>query len=201
MLRRHITPSLIISLLALFIATSGASYAALQIPKSSVGTKQLKTSAVTTKKVKNGSLLAKDFKSGQLPAGPAGPAGPQGKPGSDASVVAFRAEKVDNQVPLTNSLQSILSIDLPAGNYVLTARTNIFNPDIQAGTILCTIGNDVAQAMTVPGPGAIPVSQTATVALSAPSTVNLSCSESGNGTPTVAQRSITALQVGSITQG
>ena len=46
-MRKHITPSLIISLLALFIATSGASYAALQIPKNSVGTKQLKKNAVT----------------------------------------------------------------------------------------------------------------------------------------------------------
>ena len=62
MIRRHVTPSLIISLLALFIATSGASYAALQLPKNSVGSKQLKKSAVTTKKVKNRSLLAKDFK-------------------------------------------------------------------------------------------------------------------------------------------
>ena len=151
-------------------------------------------------KVKDGSLRAKDFKAGQLPAGPAGPAGPQGKAGSDASVIAFRAEKSDDQIPLTSSLQSVLSIDLPAGDYVLNARTNIFNPDSAPGTILCTISNDVAQAMTVPGPGAIPVSQTATVTLSAPGTVNLSCAESGGGAPTVAQRSITALQVGSITQ-
>ncbi|MCB0920610.1 MAG: hypothetical protein KDC08_02210, partial [Actinobacteria bacterium] len=71
-MRKHITPSLIISLLALFIATSGASYAALQIPKNSVGTKQLKKNAVTSKKVKDRSLLAKDFKNGQLPAGPQG---------------------------------------------------------------------------------------------------------------------------------
>jgi hypothetical protein len=65
---------------ALFIALSSTSYAAIKIPNNSVGNKQLKKDAVDTKKVKNKTLLAEDFKGG-LPAGPQGPQGPQGLQG------------------------------------------------------------------------------------------------------------------------
>ena len=79
-----------IAVIALFVALGGASYAAIKIPKNSVGTKQLKKNAVTSAKVKNRSLLAADFKAGQLPAGatgatglvgPRGATGEQGIPG------------------------------------------------------------------------------------------------------------------------
>jgi hypothetical protein len=65
----------------------GVSYAAVTLPRNSVGTGQLKRNAVTTTKVRDHSLLARDFKTGQLPAGakgdtgPQGPAGPQGAKG------------------------------------------------------------------------------------------------------------------------
>jgi hypothetical protein len=74
--------------LALIVALGGTSYAAVVLPRNSVGSKQLKKAAVTNSKlrtnavtsatVRNGSLRAKDFKAGQLPAGPAGPAGAAG---------------------------------------------------------------------------------------------------------------------------
>ncbi len=70
-----------IALVALFVALGGTSYAALTLPKNSVGTKQLRNGAVTAAKVRKGSLLAKDFKAGQLPRGPQGLAGVQGPPG------------------------------------------------------------------------------------------------------------------------
>ena len=71
--------------LALIVALGGTSYAAVILPRNSVGSKQLKkgavtnsklrTSAVTSGEVRNGSLRAKDFKAGQLPAGPLDPPG------------------------------------------------------------------------------------------------------------------------------
>jgi hypothetical protein len=70
-----------IALVALFVALGGTSYAALNMPANSVGTKQLRNGAVTAAKVRKGSLLAKDFKPGQLPRGPQGLAGVQGSPG------------------------------------------------------------------------------------------------------------------------
>jgi len=66
----------VMAALALFIALGGLSWAALTLPKKSVGTAQLKKNAVTTKKVKNRTLRRKDFRSGVLLQGPQGPPGP-----------------------------------------------------------------------------------------------------------------------------
>lgn len=73
---------MVVASIALTVALSGASYAAVVLPRDSVGTPQLKTNAVVSSKVKNGSLQAVDFAAGQLPAGPHGPAGPQGPAGA-----------------------------------------------------------------------------------------------------------------------
>lgn len=86
-----------IALLALFVALGGTSYAAVSLPKASVGSDQIKArsvqtlkiapgavtnkrladDAVNSKKVANGSLLAEDLAAGVLPktATPTGPAG------------------------------------------------------------------------------------------------------------------------------
>ncbi len=48
--------------MALVAALGGTSYAAIKLPKNSVGTKQIKANAVTSGKVRNGSLLSADFK-------------------------------------------------------------------------------------------------------------------------------------------
>jgi len=72
---------MMVAFVALLVALAGTSYAAVQLPANSVGTKQLKKNAVTGKKVKNRSLRAADFATGQLPAGPQGPQGAQGPAG------------------------------------------------------------------------------------------------------------------------
>jgi hypothetical protein len=71
----------VVAYLALFVALGGVSYAAVQLPKSSVATKHLKRNAVVSNKVKNGSLLRQDFRAGQLPTGARGPAGATGSQG------------------------------------------------------------------------------------------------------------------------
>jgi hypothetical protein len=73
--------STVAAYLALFIALGGTSYAAVKLPKNSVGGAQLKANAVTSEKVKNGSLSKSDFKAGNLPAGATGPQGAQGAQG------------------------------------------------------------------------------------------------------------------------
>lgn len=88
------SPATVIAVVALIVALGGTSYAALVLPRGSVGTPQLKrgavsadklrNNAVTSAKVKDHSLLSRDFKAGQLPAGPQGPkgdTGPQGPKG------------------------------------------------------------------------------------------------------------------------
>jgi hypothetical protein len=79
------------SLIALTVALAGTSYAAITLPKSSVGSAQIKTSAVknsdlgssavTSSKVKDRSLRAIDFALSQLPAGPQGAPGTPGAAG------------------------------------------------------------------------------------------------------------------------
>src|SRR4051794_2655470 len=77
----------VVATMALFVALGGGAYAAVTLPKNSVGRRQLKKGAVTSKKVADHSLLTKDFKAGQVPAGPrglrglTGPAGQRGPTG------------------------------------------------------------------------------------------------------------------------
>jgi hypothetical protein len=68
----------VMATLAFFLAIGGGAYAALKLPKNSVGSAQIKADAVNSSKVKKRSLLANDFKLGQLPQGPQGIQGIQG---------------------------------------------------------------------------------------------------------------------------
>jgi hypothetical protein len=90
--RTHLSFANVLSMLALFVAFGGVSYAALKLPKNSVGSKQIKKNAVNSSKVKNGSLRNGDFKAGQLPAGAQGPPGapgPTGPAGPAGTATAF----------------------------------------------------------------------------------------------------------------
>jgi hypothetical protein len=75
---RRPSPPMVVAFVALLVAFAGTSYAAIQLPANSVGTKQLKKNAVIGKKVKNRSLKAVDFATGQLPKGDKGDPGPAG---------------------------------------------------------------------------------------------------------------------------
>lgn len=87
---RHVRSQLV-GYFALFVALGGVSYAAVALPKNSVGSRQIKNgqvkhtdiakNAVTSVNVKDGSLLSADFKPGQLVAGAPGPQGPAGVQG------------------------------------------------------------------------------------------------------------------------
>ncbi len=56
MKRFHPSPALVISVIALFVALGGTSYAAMTLPKNSVGTKQIKNGAVTAAKLNSAVL-------------------------------------------------------------------------------------------------------------------------------------------------
>jgi hypothetical protein len=71
----------VVSCIALFVALGGASYAAVELPRNSVGAKQIVQGSVDNSKVKKGSLLKTAFKAGQLPAGRRGSTGPAGAQG------------------------------------------------------------------------------------------------------------------------
>jgi hypothetical protein len=74
--------------MALFIALGGTSYAAVKLPRNSVGASQIKANGVGSSEVKNRSLRKVDFKLSDLPVGPTGaqgPAGAQGPKGADGA--------------------------------------------------------------------------------------------------------------------
>ncbi|HEX5526377.1 MAG TPA: hypothetical protein VFX44_04145 [Solirubrobacterales bacterium] len=53
------SPAMIVAIVALVLAMVGTGYAAVNLPKKSVGTAQLKGSAVTNAKIKNGTITGK----------------------------------------------------------------------------------------------------------------------------------------------
>src|SRR4051794_7440851 len=59
--------STVIAVVALILAMGSGAYAAFQLPKESVGTRELKDDAVISRKVRNGSLRAPDVRPGELP--------------------------------------------------------------------------------------------------------------------------------------
>jgi hypothetical protein len=86
------SPALVVACLALIVALSGTGYAAVVLPRGSVGTIQLKNGAVISTKVRDSSLTVLDLapaarrslrgqRGAQGPAGPQGPQGPQGPKG------------------------------------------------------------------------------------------------------------------------
>jgi hypothetical protein len=103
-LRSHLTYANVVATLALFIALGGSSYAALQLPKGSVGGKQLKKNAVTSPKVRPGSLLLSDIKPSARAGlvGPQGPAGPQGVPGAQGPQGPQGAQGPQGEAGATN---------------------------------------------------------------------------------------------------
>ena len=78
----------VLALLALFIALGGTSYAALTLPKNSVGTPQIKPRAVTLSKISTSARKSLKGQTGPAghtgaagPTGPVGPTGPKGDTG------------------------------------------------------------------------------------------------------------------------
>jgi hypothetical protein len=59
--RRRPTASMVVSVIALFVALGGVGYAAVSVPNNSVGTPQLKNGAVSTSKIKNNAVTYKQI--------------------------------------------------------------------------------------------------------------------------------------------
>ena len=135
-LRKRLTFSNVIALLALFIALGGTSYAVTALPKNSVGTQQLKKNAVTGVKVKNGSLSSADFAAGTLlkgdtgasgATGATGATGPQGATGAAGPAGAqYSSVDGDSQTnPIEEDAVSVASGTIyldQAGKYAMFAR-------------------------------------------------------------------------------
>jgi hypothetical protein len=65
-MRPKLTYANVMATIAVFIAVGGVSYAALKLPKNSVGVNQLKNNAVTTAKIKKNAVTAGKIKNGSI---------------------------------------------------------------------------------------------------------------------------------------
>jgi hypothetical protein len=128
---------------ALAATPIGQAAGRIVLGKNTVGTAQLKKSAVTSVKVKDGSLRAADFGAGQLPAGPQGPkgdagaTGPKGDPGpSNGYIHPYSSTPVG-----IDSAQGavVASIDLPAGKYLVFAKTGVASTTPTGVVVQCTL--------------------------------------------------------------
>lgn len=152
-IRGRLTYANVIATIALFIALGGASYAAIKLPKNSVGAKQLKKGAVTPAKLSEASKATLAGPVGpQGPAGREGPKGDQGEPGaakawaevsgagtvlrSSAGVMAFRAAKgtfcvktstFDNSNSVATATINDSDLASGIGQGVVIANTEEFN--------------------------------------------------------------------------
>jgi hypothetical protein len=89
MLRRlanRLTYANVVATLALFIALGGSSYAAIKLPKNSIGTNQIKTGAVHTGEIRDRTIRLQDISTSARTSlrGLTGPQGPQGPAGAAA---------------------------------------------------------------------------------------------------------------------
>jgi hypothetical protein len=117
------SPAFVVACLALGVALGGTGYAAVVLPRNSVGTIQLRNNAVTSLKVKDGDLRLVDFAPSQRaqlrgPAGPAGPAGPSGATGPKGDK-GDKGDKGTNGTNGTNGAPGVPGL----GGYTIVEKT------------------------------------------------------------------------------
>jgi hypothetical protein len=209
------TVSGVIAVIALFVALGGSSYAALKLPRNSVGSGQ----------VRDGSLLPKDLAAATLTSGPRGARGPRGADGPAGATEplgatgpagprgpsnAYVTTGASGSLPAqANVLKTVASLeDLPAGNYVLSFSAQPGDFTNGGEIVSCDIrvdGRAVAGASAVVGAGAgsarvAVISSSTGVTRTSPFRVTLDCAtDQALATPPgLANPRITAIRVESL---
>jgi hypothetical protein len=167
LVRRRPTASLVISVVALFVALGGVSYAAFQAPPGSVGTTAIKNGAVTNPKIRNlavnynkiayGTVGIRRINVDQVQARVSGNcSGPAGAIGSitNGGKVTCNSTLPDefgtssNPVTVTSSATSVATRALPSGaSYLVFANPYATITGTIAGQqvqVLCTLSADGA---------------------------------------------------------
>jgi hypothetical protein len=137
-LRRHH-----VALLALFVALGGTSYAAVKLPRNSVGTTQIKNKAVTQAKLSTATVKAlKGAKGATGAAGPAGANGAKGDPGAPAT---FSAAVSANSA--TSGLAGGTATTVPAASVTLKGDGKILVLVTGTFSATCTGGGGCTYAV------------------------------------------------------
>jgi hypothetical protein len=199
MLKRHWktpSPALVISLIALFVALGGTTYAATSLPRSSVGAKQLKKGAVTPPKVSKKTIAL--FK------GQTGPRGATGAPGAKGDTGPIGP----SNAYFKTTAGASASVSVPAGSYVAYGQ-GLFDAVSSASTASesCVLQQNglglPSGAAAASGQTYIPANLASADALNpvsgvihlaAPGTIGIVCFAAANTNSE--SSSITAIQVG-----
>lgn len=120
-LRRHH-----IALIALFVALGGTSYAAIRLPRNSVGWPEIRPNAITSSKIRDGSLSRRDFAPGQLQAVRA--ATPDGASPAAQGAPGPPGPFPDGAVPAGKTLRGYYDISSTAAAGATWASTSISFP-------------------------------------------------------------------------
>jgi hypothetical protein len=155
-LQHRPSPAMVVSLIALAVALGGTSYAAVALPRNSVGPAQLKAKAVTRPKIANnaitsikvlnGSLKKEDFAANQLAAGVQGPPGPQGPSGPAGANGTNGTNGATNVVARRGASMNVL----PAGT-LLTAACGAGERATGGGMIATSNHLDVVDSQPMAG--------------------------------------------------
>lgn len=154
LLRAKLTFANVVASLALFVALGGVSYAALKLPKNSVGAKQLKRKAVTP--VKLSPAARKALMGATGPAGPQGKDGPPGPQGPGAVTINIPAPESQTVVASFKGVQvktvcepTAVQIGLQASGNTLqvSGTSNNYN----AGESVVPLDGDGASGIAVSG--------------------------------------------------
>jgi hypothetical protein len=117
----RLSPSLVVAAIALSVSLTATGYAAVVLPKNSVGSDQLKAGAVTSAKVKDGTLQVTDFgrASRERLRGSVGPVGPRGEKGDPGPAGLGGVETVGASSPFNSSPEKTLVVNCPTGKRLL----------------------------------------------------------------------------------
>ncbi len=196
-LRRPSAP-LLLSVIALFFAFGGASYAAITIPSNSVGTRQIRNNAVTFQKIAPGTIgsarINQTLVQTRVTGTCSGTNGAIGQITQSGHVVCnpsapqeFGSSSTGTAV--TGTLATVASRSLGAGSFLLLGNAYANNTGVGASTLSCALavpsGSSQARTITVPAGHQVvlPIDLASTVP-SAGATSTLACTQTG-GTVTV----------------
>ncbi len=137
--------STVVAAIALFVVIGGSATAASGL----INGKKIKPGTITAKQIKNKTITksklapatVKSLKGAKGPAGAKGATGAAGPAGADGVVDPYYGEAYDLSLP-AGEYKVPLTLDVPAGTYMLSAKANIWSHTESSNMLDCTIWTD-----------------------------------------------------------